>query len=188
LSDLPQVRVATPADEEEIMILVRELHGENGLFSLNEQKVRENLHKCFERKGAIVGVIGEAGKIEASTCLLFSEMYYTDEWHIAELWNHVAVPYRNSRNLEALIAFGKKCSNVIGLPLITGVITNKRVEGKVRLYRKLLGYPAGAFFVYNGKWSANVQPSVEDFWRPFEGRTEARKRLRREAAISGKVT
>ena len=180
VTGLPVVRIATPDDEPAIMALVRELHCENGLFTLNEAKVREYLHRCFRREKVIVGVIGAPGQIEASTCILISDMYYTDDWHLAELWNHVGEPYRRSHNAEALIEFGKQCSDRIGIPLITGIITNKRVAGKVRLYRKVLGYPAGAFFVHNGKWAATVEPTAEDFWRPFENRTETRQRMRRE--------
>lgn len=162
------------------MNLCRSLHAENGLFSLNEAKVRASLHKCYERKGAIVGVIGPTGRIEASTCLLISDMHYTDDWHLAELWNHVGKQYRQSRNAEALIAFAKQCSDEIGIPLITGIITNNRVAGKVRLYRQMLGYPAGAFFVHNGRWMDGVKPSEEDFLKPLESRAERRQRERKE--------
>jgi hypothetical protein len=177
---LPAVRIATRADEEEIMVMCRALHDENGLFSLDERKIRDIFRKFYERKGAIVGVIGATGKIEASTCLLISDSYYTRDQHLAELWNHVGTDYRHSRNAEALIEFGKNCSNRIGIPLITGIITNNRVAGKVRLYRQHLGYPAGAFFVYGGKWSEGVKPSEEDFTRPLESRAERRQRERRE--------
>lgn len=162
------------------MAMCRELHDENGLFSLNENKVRGHLRRCYDRKGAIVGVIGPKGKIEASTCLLISDMHYTDDWHLAELWNHVGRQHRQSRNAEALIAFAKKCSDEIGIPLITGIITNNRVAGKVRLYRQMLGYPAGAFFVYGGKWAEGVKPSEEDFLKPLETRAERRQRERKE--------
>ena len=178
--ELPTVRVAQPSDEAEIMEMCRKLHAENGLFSFSEDKVRDYLHRCYNRKGAIIGVIGESGNIQASTCLLISEMYYTRDWHLAELWNHVLEQFRASRNAEGLIAFGKKCSEEIGIPFITGIITNTRTAAKVRLYRRILGYPAGAFFVYNGKWNNGNPPSEEDFWKPFETRVQLRKRVRRE--------
>lgn len=177
---LPLVRIATPADEDEVMAMCRALHDENGLFSLNEDKIRAYLRKCYDRKGAIVGVIGPRGKIEASTCLLISEMYYTDEWHLAELWNHVGESYRQSDNIDALIEFGKRCSDEIGIPYVTAIISNRRVAGKIRKYRMRLGYPAGALFVYNGKWRDGVAPSEEDFIRPLESTAERRQRERRE--------
>jgi hypothetical protein len=167
------------------MTLCRSLHDENGLFSLNENKIRAIFRQFYERRGVIVGVIGKTGKIEASTCLLITDNYYTDDKHLTELWNHVGKDYRHSRNAEALIVFGKNCSDKIGIPLITGIITNNRVAGKVRLYRQLLGYPAGAFFVYNGHWMDGVKPSEEDFTRPLESRAERRRRERHNGHTNG---
>lgn len=183
--DLPSVRIATPADEEEVMAMCRELHGENGLFTLNEDKVRGLLRRCFTRDKTIVGVIGPRGKIEATTCITICDMAYTDDWHLAEIWNHVGKEYRNTPNIDALINFAKRCSDTIGIPLITGIITNNRVAGKVRKYRQHFGYPAGAFFVHNGKWMDGVKPSEEDFMKPLESRAERRQRERREHHRNG---
>lgn len=161
---LPPVRLAAPGDEEEIMAMCRRLHAENGLFDLDDDLVRGLLKRYFRKDKVIVGAIGAPGKIEASTCIVFSTMYYTPQWHLAELWNFVDEPYRQSRNLEALIAFGKTCSDRIGLPLITGIITDTRTAAKVRLYRRLLGTPAGAFFVYGGEWGGRQERSA-DIWK-----------------------
>ena len=178
--ELPAVRLATQADEDEIMEMCRRLHTENGLFDLDEAKVRDCLKRYYDRAGAIVGVIGKLGKIEASTCLLFSEFYYTKQWHLSELWNFVDKEYRKSHNAEALIEFGKRSAEKIGVPFVTGIITNSRTAGKVRLYRRLLGYPAGAFFVFNATWQNEAEPTQEDFWKPFETSSDKRHRLRVE--------
>lgn len=162
------------------MAMCRRLHAENGLFGLAEDKVQALLRKYYARDGAIVGVIGTPEKLEASTCLLFSEMYYTRDWHLAELWNFVDDGFRCTRNAEALIEFGKRSAKEIGVPFITGIITNNRTAGKVRLYRRMLGYPAGAFFVFNGSWAGAAEPTIEDFWRPFESRADKRQRRKRE--------
>lgn len=162
--DLPPVRLAAPGDEDEIMAMCRRLHAENGLFALDDDLVRALLQRYFRRDKVIVGVIGAPGHIEASTCIVFSTMYYTPEWHLAELWNFVDEPFRQSRNLEALIGFGKNSADRIGLPLITGIITDTRTAAKVRLYRRLLGTPAGAFFVYGGQWIADRERSA-DIWK-----------------------
>ncbi len=176
---LPEVRLATPADQDDIMAMCRRLHAENGLFALSDDKVLGCLKRYYAREGAIVGVIGKPGHLEASTCLLFSEMYYTTDWHLAELWNYVEPEHRRSHNAEALIDFGKRSAKKIGVPLITGIITNDRTAAKVRLYQRLLGAPAGAFFVFNGAWQ-RAEPRVEDFWQPFEKRGDKRRRLKAE--------
>ena len=150
------------------MAMCRRLHSENGAFSFDDDKVRSCLHKCFNAQGTIVGVIGEPGALEASTCMSISDYYYTTDWHLAELWNYVAPEYRRSRNAEALIEFGKSCSDKMGVPFLTGIITNKHTAGKVRLYRRLLGYPAGAFFLYNSQWKSE----------PMTDHSELRQRLK----------
>ena len=168
MKELPNVRIAEPTDRDEILAMCRRLHSENGLFSLNEKKLDNCLSKSFNRAGGIVGVIGDVGHIEASICMELSDFYYTDDWHLAELWNYVEPEYRKSRNAEALIEFGKSCSEKMGIPFITGIITNKHMAGKVRLYRRLLGYPAGAFFVHNSKWKSE----------PMEDHGTLRQRLK----------
>lgn len=178
-NDLPEVRIAQPQDEPEIMAMCRRLWEENGLFSYNEEKVRDCLHKCYARNSAnetpvIVGVIANSeGIIEASTCMMVSDFYYTDDWHLAELWNFVDEPYRKSKDIEALIEFGKGCSNKMGIPYLTGIITNKQMAGKVRKYRRLLGQAAGAFFIYNAPWKSD----------PMEDHFELRTRLKQIAGV-----
>ena len=148
-NDLPTVMIAVMDDEELILAQCRRLHLENGLFTLNEDKIRNCLRMCYNRVSAsqtpvVVGVIkNKDGVIEASTCLMISDFYYTDDWHLAELWNFVDESYRRSRNAEALIEFGKSCSLKMDVPFFTGIITNRQMVGKVRMYRRLLGHPVG---------------------------------------------
>ena len=51
------------------------------------------------------------------------------------------------------------------IPLIIGVLTSMQMAAKVRLYRRFLGIPVGAFFVHNADWVAKQQPAEEDYWR-----------------------
>jgi hypothetical protein len=67
------------------------------------------------------------------------------------------------------------------IPFFTGIITNKQMAGKVRLYRRLLGYPTGAFFLYNAdKWKP----------QPMEDHLDLRTRLKEfiVKCSDGKVT
>lgn len=173
---LPLVRLAQQEDEDDILAMCRRLHQENGLFSLSEQKVRACIRKHYDRQGVIVGVIGLPGKLEASTCLELSGFYYTDDTHLAELWNFVDAAYRHSHNAEALIQFGKSCAEQMRMPFFTGIITNRQMAGKVRLYRRSLGYPTGAFFIHNANWKPE----------PMEDHTDLRNKLRAAAHDCGR--
>jgi hypothetical protein len=166
-----QVRLATEADEEEIVRLMAMMVSESGLMPFDEATARAMIARAFHRQGGVLGVIGEVGNIKAMIFLLISKFWYTEAYHLEELFNFVRPDHRKTDYAKQMIAFAKRCSDNVKLPLIIGVLTNERMEGKVRLYRRNLGYPAGAFFVYNG-WCAEA--SNEDFWKsPFPGKAKA---------------
>lgn len=174
MADLPTVRCATRQDEGPLMEMCRRLHAENGLFSFSEAKVGDLIGKALGPPlGTIIGVIGEEGALQASTCLVYDKYYYTEEWHLGELWNFVDKDHRKSRNAEALVNFGDRLAKKMGCPFVTGIITNKQMAGKVRLYRRLLGYAAGAFFITNSKWRSE----------PMEDHSELRGKLREFAQL-----
>jgi hypothetical protein len=169
-----KVRIASIADEDEIMGLLTIMHAEGGVMPLDEMEAKKTFHLAFNRKGGILGVIGEPGNIKAMIYLLISRFWYSRANHLEELFNFVRPDVRNSPQEYAwqLIDFAKSCSDEIGIPLTIGVLTNYRMQGKVRLYRRKLGVPAGAWFVYGARWQ-NEEPN-EDFWRePFPKRGKA---------------
>lgn len=152
---LPRVRAASATDLEEILQLCRQLWEENGLFSYDEDRIRALAERGFRGEGVVIGVIGpEKGPLEGSVCITveIAGNYYSGDVHLVELWNYVAPDYRKSRNAQALIDYMVTVARGTNMALITGIITNSRTAGKVRLYRQLLGEPAGAFFVVNSKW------------------------------------
>lgn len=142
------VRKADASDETELMEICRALHQENGLFTMSEDKVRGMLWKAFNKQGAIIGALGPPGHIEGAIYLIISDYWYSNDWHLSELFSYVLPQYRKSNNAKELITFAKRCEQEIGIPLVIGVISNERTEGKVRLYQRQLGKPAGAFFIY----------------------------------------
>ena len=165
-----EVRIATRADEAEIIQLLHVMHFENGMMPLDENCASEFFSRAFDRKGGIIGVIGDVGDIRAMIYLLVTRFWYTSTNHLEECFNFVRPDMRKTDYARTLIKFAQKCADEIKVPLIIGVLTNNRMEGKVRLYRRALGIPAGAFFVYGANWSV-CDPSSEDFWRaPFPER------------------
>lgn len=164
------VRIATSADAQEIIQLLHVMHSESGMMPLDEGCANEFFSRAFDKKGGIIGVIGSPGDIKAMIYLLVTRFWYTNENHLEECFNFVRPDMRKTDYARTLIQFAQKCSDSIKIPLVIGVLTNNRMEGKVRLYRRALGIPAGAFFVYGANWSM-AEPSNEDFWRaPFPDR------------------
>ena len=143
-----RVHIAEPDDEEELMRLCRDLYHENGMFPLNEGKVRTMLRRAFNREGGVLGIIGDAGKIEGMIYMLVSTFWYSDQPHLEELFAYVVPEHRKTKNAQELMKFAKWCSDQSGFPLIIGVISNERTEGKVRLYQREFSKPIGNFFLY----------------------------------------
>ncbi len=143
-----RVRIADKEDEEELMAMCRRLHAENGMFMMNPDKVRTVLRKAFNREGGILGVIGDPGKIEAAIYMMVSTFWYSDEHHLEELFSYVSPEYRKSTNALDLVEFGKWCSDQSKFKLLIGIQSNERTAAKVRLYKRKLGDPIGAFFLH----------------------------------------
>lgn len=169
------VRLATRDDEDQIVQLLHVMHAENALLPLNETCAKKFFARAFDKQGGIIGVIGDPGDIRAILYLLITKWWYTDCYHLEEIFNFVRPDVRRSNHARTLIGFAKQCSDELKLPLVIGVLTNSRMEGKVRLYRRELGIPAGAFFVHGATWAEDAGHSSEDFWRtPFPTRVNGK--------------
>lgn len=137
------------------MDLCRLLHEEIGLFPMNEDVVREYV-ACAINKTAtdlvpnppILGVIPGENRLEGAICMVLSSMWYAPEHcHLEELFNFVHPDHRKSGHVDRLIAFGKDCSDRVGVPLMIGIISNSRTAAKCRLYSRVLP-KVGEFFFY----------------------------------------
>ena len=142
-----RVRIAEKKDEEQVLKICRNLSEENGMFPMSESKVNAMLQRAFAREGGILGLIGD-DPIEGMVYMLVSSLWYTDEPFLDELFLYVSPEHRKSRNAIELMNFAKWCSDESGIPLVIGVISNQKTEGKVRLYQRQFKQPAGNFFFY----------------------------------------
>lgn len=145
--DCPDVRLAVIEDRPAIVALTNELHGENGLFRIASGKVDHMLDRYFNREGAVIGVIGDVGAPVATIYLGIDQLVYTDDWALVEQWNFVHPEHRRTNYARQLIGYAKKVSDGLKLPLMVGILSNKRTEAKVRLYEQMLD-KAGCYFIY----------------------------------------
>lgn len=160
-SQFPVVRVASPDDEEDVMVVARSVHEENAPRGVGgvemdfdehavREKVRRSFGPCNSESGVYIGIIGERGYPEGAALLEVGRFWYAkDGFFLSELFLHVLEPYRRSNNAKALIEFSKFASRRLNLPLYIGVLTSNRAAPKVRLYERALGKPQGAYFAYN---------------------------------------
>ena len=97
----------------------------------------------------MIGVIGTPTDMQATIGLMVSRIYYTDEWHLGDLWVFVRPDCRKSTHAKALLEFGKRTASDLGLKFMSGVVSNARTEEKMRLYRRRLGTSVGGYFLYD---------------------------------------
>lgn len=149
MTDRPDiVRVAVPADEEEIMRLMHAAFEEQPIFKLNEQKMRDKIKMCVERKGGVIGVIEGLNGLEGYLIAVMGQYWYSDDWHLEELSNFVHPDHRRSTHAKNLIDFAKWFAEQLHMPLILGILSTQRLEAKTRLYKRQATL-CGAVFVHN---------------------------------------
>ena len=61
--------------------------------------------------------------------------------------------YRSAKGGRArrLIEYSIHAADILGIPLIMGVLSGTRTKGKLALYSRQLGEPMGAFWMYGAK-------------------------------------
>jgi N-acetylglutamate synthase-like GNAT family acetyltransferase len=140
------IRLATPADEDRLFDFLMLLHGENALFPVSDSKVREIIRQGTLQQGGVIGIIdGADGSIEASVGLIVDSWWYTNAPSLNERWNFVRQDCRHSPHAKNLIQFSKRAAQHLGVPLIMGIISTRRTEAKVRLYKRQMEYVGGYF-------------------------------------------
>jgi hypothetical protein len=160
-SEYPRVRLATPEDLPQVLDMGRALHAENGMTSLNEDMIEAVAQSGVAGDGAIIGVIGAPGQLEGMIQLAITRYYYSSELHLEEMYSYVRPEFRRSKNARSLLMFAKSCSDRLNVPLLIGIVSNKDTKRKIALYERVLGEPAGAYFLYNARTGvAEAAPQI----------------------------
>jgi hypothetical protein len=152
-SGVPGVRLATKDDEGDIFFLLVMLHKEMGFFSLNPDKLLAGIQWATDRKGGVIFVIEEGGRIAATLGMTIACDWYTDDEYLLERWNFVHPDYRRNHDYaRKLLEQGKWSHEWFrergqSLPFMCGINTFERLEPKVRLYARHMPC-IGAYFMY----------------------------------------
>lgn len=146
-----RVRLGTPADEEPMIDFAIRGWEENGIRNIDRAKMRAEIIPALYLHQGLVGIIGEQGEpIQATIVLRTGKMWYSDDWLLEERAIFVHPDFRGAKlgRARMLIEFAKKVAADLSIPLLIGVLSNHRTKGKIKLYERQLGQPAGAFFLY----------------------------------------
>ena len=153
------VRLATRRDEPAIYDLLLLLYAENAMAEIAPRKVQRVIKAATRARGGIIGVVDGHDGIVASVGLKLDQWWYSDEWHLGEMWVHIHPDHRDESHERDLIAFAKQCAARLGLSLLMGIISGHRVPAKVRLYQRMIPQ-CGALFLWNDKPPANGHSPV----------------------------
>lgn len=153
-----KVRTGTPEDVHPMMALALTACEENGLTNPDPIKLLGEIWSSLNLVHGIVGIIGDAGKpIEAALLLRAEPMWYSSDLSLVERAIFVHPDFRAARGGRArmLVDFAKRASEMLGLPLVIGILSSQRTEAKVRLYERSFGPPSGAYWIFNGATGAS---------------------------------
>jgi len=153
MSDI-HVRIGTPDDVHPMVEIALMAARENGVLAPNPEKLLQDIWPALNRDRGIVGIIGAPGEqLEATVLLRIGPMWYSDGDVLEERAIFVHPDYRQAKGGRAarLCEFSKSVADQLGIPLTIGILSSQRTEAKVRMYRRILGEPSGAYWIYNGK-------------------------------------
>jgi len=150
-----QIRLATPDDLDEVMRLAVTACQENGFLDASAELLAKEIWPALNQDHGICAVIGPADTkaIEGLVLLRIGAMWYSQQVVVEEKAIFVYPQFRSAKGGRArkLCEFSKQVADELGLPLIIGVLSNTRTQAKVKMYTRIFGAPAGAFFLYGAK-------------------------------------
>lgn len=162
-----KVRVGMPADVHDVMDLALMGAEENGFLKADPPKLLRDIWPALHRDQGIMGLVGpEEGKPVGAVLLRVIMPWYSSEQALEERAIFVHPDYRSATRYKIdgrggpavrLCEFSKQVSDRTGLPLLIGVLSNNRTEAKVRMYERVFGKPAGAYFLYGARTGGAVE-------------------------------
>lgn len=165
--DEVHVRIGVPEDVDQVMVMAEMVCKENGIFEPNMHKIFADIWPSLHQQYGLVGVIGEpGGDLEGFVLLRIGTMWYSDTPILEEKTVFVHPKFRKASGGRArkMCRFSKQVADELGIPLLIGVLSNSRTNGKMRLYESEFGSPAGGFFLYKtrtGSWSDDAPLAAE---------------------------
>jgi len=146
-----QIRIGTPDDIHDMMDIAMNASEENGFIKASQDKMLQELWSALNQHQGLMGIIGNPGeRAEGAVLLRIGQMWYSNDSVLEEKAIFIRPEYRAAKGGRArrLCEFSKQVADALGIPLIIGVLSNHRTEGKVKLYERQFGKPSGAFFLY----------------------------------------
>jgi hypothetical protein len=155
-----RVRIAGPADEDDLVDLCRLRHRETAMpgadghpAPLAVEKVRATLQRAImpnrndpDAGQAWIGAIGQRGNMEAAAYLTVTSPWDQDALYLMVLWNFVAPDYRKTTHATELLTFATAFSRVLNMPLALESTQHEPAKSRI-IERNLSCKPFGHFYL-----------------------------------------
>jgi hypothetical protein len=154
VDDNLQIRTATVDDLADVMALAVAGAQENSFLPARVNLILNEVWPAVNQDHGLCGIIGQPnGKPEGIVILRISTMYYSEQMCVEEKIIFVSPEFRSAAGGRArkLCEFSKKVADTLDLPLLIGVCSSERTKAKVKMYERIFGEPAGAYFLYKTK-------------------------------------
>lgn len=152
MDDNLEIRLATVDDMDEVMRLAITACKENSFLEASAELLAREIYPALCQDHGICAVIGPKGtnKIEGLVLIRMGNMWYSTEMVCEERAIFVYPEFRSAKGGRAkkLCEFSKKVADTLGMKLLIGVLSCHRTQGKVAMYTRQFGQPAGAFWLY----------------------------------------
>ena len=149
-----QIRLATTDDMTEVMRLAVAACQENAFLNASQELLAREIWPALCLDHGLCPVIGpENGEIQGLALLRCGKMWYSESPVLEERAVFIYPQYRSAKGGRArrLIEYSIHAADILGIPLIMGVLSGTRTKGKLALYSRQLGEPMGAFWMYGAK-------------------------------------
>ncbi len=159
------VRFAVPEDEDDLLVMCRAKHAEEGLrsgtgrpFLFSEDKTRGTLQCALQARrnapdagNAWCGVLGERGNLHGSVYLTLQTPYDSEEMYLSQLWSWIYPSFRRSSNAMALLVFSQKLAISLGVKMVGGVVSYEEGDdtAKLRFFRRNGCQPIATLYSYD---------------------------------------
>lgn len=153
------IRLATVEDLDEVMQLAITACEENGFLNGSAELLAREIYPALLQDHGLCPVIGPpGGAIEGLALLRVGSMWYSHATVVEEKAIFVYPQFRSAKGGRArkLCEYSKHVADCLGIPLLIGVLSNTRTAGKVKLYERLFGAPAGAFWLYGARTTGHL--------------------------------
>ena len=151
------VRVGTLSDLDAVMELGKLAGSENAFLPMNPGRIIYDVYPALQQHEGIMGLIGKPGEpLEGLVLLRVGSLWYSDVRVVEEKLIFIHPDFRSAKGGRAkkLCEFSKRVADSLEMPLVIGVLSNERTAAKVKMYERIFGQPAGAFFLYGAKTGA----------------------------------